>query len=443
MTLVFRIWYRLLRLFSSMQYRFFRRFTAAGVAVGIATFVAAMMGPDTDNNRAYQGFALSFFTLMAALAYTWPLKGVFAVHRHLPRFGTVGNPLSYSITIRNNSREPQLGLTVMEALADPRPAFPDWLMVQLAEERESFRVSKRRRPNSYRLANVREAPVPPIPPGQETQAKIELTPLRRGILRFTAVSLARTDPLGLCRSFRHVPLLQTTVILPKRYPLPPIPMPGFMKYQEGGVAMASHVGQSEEFVSLREYRYGDPMRHIHWRSWAKLGKPVVKEFEDEFFVRHALVLDTFADQPHSEVFEEAVSVAASFACTLETQESLLDLLFVGPQAFCFTAGRGLAHADQMLEVLAGVRPCLDRKLEELSNLILEHAASLTGCIFVLLDWDEPRREMVKRLGALGVPLMVFVITDARSRRRILPEPGMEKFYVLEAGNIERGLATIK
>jgi len=30
-TLVFRIWYRLLRLFSSMQYRFFRRFTAAGV----------------------------------------------------------------------------------------------------------------------------------------------------------------------------------------------------------------------------------------------------------------------------------------------------------------------------------------------------------------------------------------------------------------------------
>jgi uncharacterized protein (DUF58 family) len=57
--------------------------------------------------------------------------------------------------------------------------------------------------------------------------------------------------------------------------------------------MASNIGQSEEFVSLREYRRGDPPRHIHWRSWAKAGKPIVKEFEDEFFVRHALVLDTF------------------------------------------------------------------------------------------------------------------------------------------------------
>jgi len=86
-----------------------------------------------------------------------------------------------------------------------------------------------------------------------------------------------------------------------------------------GVALASNVGQSEEFVSLRDYRRGDPLRHIHWRSWAKAGKPVVKEFEDEFFVRHALVLDTFIDDPHSELFEEAVSVAASFASTVLTQ----------------------------------------------------------------------------------------------------------------------------
>ena len=75
-----------------------------------------------------------------------------------------------------------------------------------------------------------------------------------------------------------------------------------MRYQEGGVALAANIGRSEEFVSLREYRHGDPVRHIHWRSWAKTGKPIVKEFEDEFFVRHALVLDTFTDEPNSEVW---------------------------------------------------------------------------------------------------------------------------------------------
>src|SRR5438105_4840024 len=91
------------------------------------------------------------------------------------------------------------------------------------------------------------------------------------------------------------------------------------------------------------------------------GKPVVREFEDEFFVRHALVLDTFIDLPQSELFEEAVSVAASFACSVRTQESLLDLLFVGPESYCFTAGRSLGFSDQMLQILAGVQTCLEQR----------------------------------------------------------------------------------
>ncbi len=73
------------------------------------------------------------------------------------------------------------------------------------------------------------------------------------------------------------------------------------------------------------------------------------------------MLDTFQhDEPYSETFEEAISVAASFACGVLTQESLLDLLFVGAQAYCFTTGRGLAHVDQMLEILASVRMCVDQ-----------------------------------------------------------------------------------
>ncbi|MCK7478688.1 MAG: DUF58 domain-containing protein [Candidatus Moduliflexus flocculans] len=98
-------------------------------------------------------------------------------------------------------------------------------------------------------------------------------------------------------------------------------------------------------MSLRDYRQGDPLRHIHWRSWAKTGKPIVREFEDEFFVRHALVLDTFTDHPQSAVFEEAVAVAASFACTLNTQDSLLDLMFCGSRGLLFH-DRTRAGADR-------------------------------------------------------------------------------------------------
>jgi uncharacterized protein (DUF58 family) len=264
-------------------------------------------------------------------------------------------------------------------------------------------------------------------------------------VRFTGVILARPDALGLFRSFIKISAPQTVLILPRRYLIPPIALPGALRYQEGGVALASNVGRSEEFVALRDYRHGDPLRHIHWRSWAKTGKPIVKEFEDEFFVRHALVLDTFDDEPNSEILEETVSVAASFACTILTQESLLDLLFVGHQSYCFTAGRGLAEADQMLEILASVKNCADKKFAALEHLVLNHIAVVSGCIMVLQRWDGARQEFVKKLRALGVPLLVLVVTPPGQKNLdagpLRDEP--ENFHVLEIGHIQETLGKLK
>ena len=275
--------------------------------------------------------------------------------------------------------------------------------------------------------------------------QLEITPLRRGLISFTGVTLARPDPIGLFRSFVKAPARQTLLVLPKRYLLPLMSLPGTQKYQEGGVAMAANIGRSDEFVALRDYRRGDPIRHIHWRSWAKTGKPIVKEFEDEFFTRHALVLDTFTEDPRGAAFEEAVSVAASFACSIQTQQSLLDLLFVGQQAYCFTSGRGLAHEDQMLEVLAAVRAYAGRSFASLEHLVLEHATVVSGCVFVLLAWDEPRRKLVRKLRQLGLPVLVLVVVEKDSDEVLTPGPmqdAPENFHVLEAGKIEQGLGRL-
>jgi len=186
------------------------------------------------------------------------------------------------------------------------------------------------------------------------------------------------------------------------------------------------------------------VRHIHWRSWARAGRPIVKEFADEYFVRHALVLDTFTEDFPSDQLEEAVAVAASFACTVLTQESLLDLLFVGPQSYKFTAGRGLAQADQMLEVLAAVQACGDRPFATLEHLVLDHVALVSGCICVLLAWDEPRQRLVKRLRQAGVPLLVLVVVAPGVKLAPGPladEPG--RLRTLELGKIESQLAALK
>ena len=231
-------------------------------------------------------------------------------------------------------------------------------------------------------------------------------------------------------------------ILPRRYALPALALPGARQYQHGGVALATAIGESEEFVSLRDYRPGDPTRRIHWRSWAKVGRPVVKEFQDEHFARHALILDTFAGASGGAAFEEAVSVAASFACTLETQESLLDLLFIGDRAYTLTIGRGVAHADQMLGLLATVAPAPDASLEALENLVLHHAPSVSGWVGIFLEWDDARRKLIRKLMSLGVPVMVLVIRTAGAPpvHRSVDDP--EAFHVLEAGRIEEGLARL-
>lgn len=424
-----------------------RRFTRAGLCATAGLAAAGATGLDIEHTVNYQTFALLLAFLAFAFVSSFFFRAAFSATRLLPRAGTAGQPLHYRVRVKNLTAKNQTGLTLLEDLADPRPAFSDWLAFELAESRRvrPFRLAQRRRSDPFRAADLKESDIPPVPPHGEVEARVALFPRRRGILRFTGVTIARADPLELFRSFVRVSAPQTVLILPKRYPLPPIALPGAPRYHKGGVALAAHVGRSDEFVALRDYRRGDPVRHIHWRSWAKAGKPIVKEFADEFFVRHALVLDTFGDEPNSEVLEEAVSVAASFACTTLTQESLLDLLFVGNQSYCFTAGRGLAQTDQVLEILASVNNCAGKRFPELEHLVLNHISLVSGCICVLQSWDAARRRMVKKLRDLGVPLLVLVVTPPQQSKldagplRDLPE----QFHVLETGHIEEGLARLK
>lgn len=443
----FRILYPIYRIISWMRYWESRRFTRAGQTLLVGGCVAAMLGFDPENSVGYQGFTLLLGMLLVAVLFCVRFKVSFAAERLLPRFGTVGQPLTYRVRVRNLTRKSQKGLTLLEGLADVRPTFAQWKELQLDDQKyiRPFRLNQRRRGNPFRLAKLNETAVPLLPPQQSGEVSVELTPLRRGIVRFDNLTLARPDPMGLVRALRKVALPSSVLILPKRYALPPVALPGALKYQQGGVAMASNVGQSDEFVALREYRRGDPIRHIHWRSWAKVGKPIVKEFEDEFFVRHALILDTFTDQPYSDEFEEAVSVASSFACTVLTQESLLDLLFVERQAYCFTAGRGLAHADQMLEVLASVRPCKE-SFRTLDDLVVRHAGSVSGCIFVLLAWDDARQRLVEKLKVLGLPMLVLVIRPPGKTDPLDPGPmrdDPERLVALEVGKVEEQLARLK
>jgi uncharacterized protein (DUF58 family) len=426
-----------------------RRFTRAGYLALGGVLAASVVGLDTNRTLAYQAFAFLVALLAGALLASLTFRGRFSVRRAVPRFGTAGERLTYRLIVRNEGRGAQDGLTLLEDTEDPRPSLAEFLAArEPGEERRNWFDRTVGYPRwmwlieRRRGATLAERPVPALLPGGEAEVRVEALPLRRGRLRLVGVTLARTDPFGLFRGFVRVPAPQSLLILPKRYPVPDLDLPGTRKYQRGGVALAASVGDSEEFASLRDYRPGDPLRRIHWRSWARAGKPIVKEYQDEFFVRHALVLDTFGRPGSPEVFEEAVSVAASFAVAIPSQDSLLDLMFVGPEAYCFTAGRGLAHADRMLEVLAGVEPCSGRPFAALRNAVLERHGELSGAIMVLLEWDAERRAFVEALRGAGVPTLTLVIAaaDAPAAEGVGdPTLGPHRLVV---GRIAEGLARL-
>ena len=400
----------MVRFLRRLSWLFYRHFTPAGWFVLGALVVSAVLGMDTNQSVAYQ-----VFTFLAALLVVSFLSGLavrprFEAHRILPETATAGGRISYRLAIRN-----------LKAKA--------YSSIVLAEDNREGRE----------ILLVKEASVPDLPALAATEIHEELTALRRGKLNLTGLTVLAPHAMGLTRSAQHLALHNSILVLPKRYPVPPVNLSGTRKYQQGGVALSSSVGESLEFESLRDYRPGDPLRRIHWRSWARTGKLIVKEYQDEYFVRHALVLDTFPTSDNADVFEEAVSVAASFASSVLTQESLLDLLFVGAETYRFTAGGGLAGPERMLEVLACVTPCANKTFKSLHHSVVAGCSALSGCICVLLGWDEARQEFVRSLEALQVPVLAFVIADPS---RPVPKPPQRNVHVLELGKIGEGLVRI-
>lgn len=404
-----------------------RRFTVPGRLMLGALFGASIVGLDTLQSMTYQAFALIAAVLVVSLLSWLFFKPALQARRVLPRFGTVNEPLPYRVAVENRSNKKQEGLTVLD---DGQDAFSPW---------GSLAAVVRQFLSGGNAFFFQAAPVPSIPPRESVEIPLEIVPRMRGPLQLTGLSIARSDPFGLCRAIAWQKVAESVLILPKRYPLPPLDLPGTRRYQPGGVSLAVSVGDSEEFISVRDYRPGDPLRRIHWRAWARAGRPIVKEYQDEYFVRHALILDTFTTDKSGRAFEEAVSVAASFASSIITQESLLDLMFVGAEAYCFTSGRGVSQAERMLEILASVIPCTDKPFDTLPPLVLERAAILSGCICILLAWDDPRKDFVRRLRALGIPLLGLVVAQNGGAEPADPEfEGTVK--MLDAANIREGLA---
>ncbi len=396
---------------------FKQRFTTSGMLLVGLLVLAGVFGVNTRANFAYQLALLSVALIAVAMLGTARFRPPITLRRRLPRHASDGDTVHYVIEVENHSQHVQRGLllqeqvrlsTLSEAGADAKiVGYSNWV------------AALRRRAGAHPMPVA----VPDVPAGGRVEVNVTWRPLRRGYVRLAGCTVMRADPLGLFHACKRVPLRDSLLVIPKRYPVNWSAWTGELRDKPGGLSQAASTSGVEEFAALREYRPGDPLRHIDWKGWARLGVPIVKEYFETCFVRQALILDTWMPpEAPAARFEAAVSVAASFVASgPAVLRGALDLIFVGTSVHRVSAGAGVGSLDSVLEALACVEAQPQRNFPMLMDCVNERAGELSACVCVLLAWDDERRALVATLRRMEVPLLVLVLDDATPVPS--PDPG--------------------
>lgn len=136
----------------------------------------------------------------------------------------------------------------------------------------------------------------------------------RGRFGIGPLAVRVTDPFGMVEVTRTLPGTADVVVVPRTSPLPPISLDGAWTGAGDNRPRAFSSGSAED-VTVRDYRTGDDLRRVHWRSSARTGKLMVRREEQPWHSRATVLLDNRAGahvgQGPASSLEAAVSHAAS------------------------------------------------------------------------------------------------------------------------------------
>ncbi|WP_312173839.1 DUF58 domain-containing protein, partial [Microbacterium sp.] len=157
-----------------------------------------------------------------------------------------------------------------------------------------------------------EAHVPLLRPGAHHREQLTIAAHRRGVIDVGPMTITRGDPIGILRRELRWPDVQRIHVHPVTVRLPSTSA-GLIRDLEGTPSTAL-VDADLSFHAVREYVVGDSQRHVHWKSTAKTGKLMVRQYEESRHARIAIILDLDAESYESDdEFENTVSAAASLA----------------------------------------------------------------------------------------------------------------------------------
>ena len=365
----------------------FMRLSREGRALLVMVCVAALFGGDLGGTQVHVLVLASASLLVSAFLFTraYRLSGVTAGVSS-PRRVTLGDEIALTISLRNEGDRAHRSIRVVPPLLPWDGAFSA-------------------PPND----------IDELPSGGFVTTTTRARFTARGehhIDPFLAVALL---PLGLSQGAPLRTSGARFVVVPKVACVVSVTTPKNRRHQPGGIARASRTGDATDLLGVRPYRPGDPVRDLHARSWARHGSPMVREYQEEYFTRIGIVVDTDASAASAVHLEGALSLAAGVVASLCRGEALVDVLVTGEHVEKLSLGRSLGSLDQALDVLAAVRPRPGFAAEALLGRLSPHLERLSSVVLVALGWDDARAAFVAAIRARGVETLVLVVGDRASR----------------------------
>jgi uncharacterized protein (DUF58 family) len=276
-------------------------------------------------------------------------------------------------------------------------------------------------PKALAARHWKISPVGRLAPKQSVTRNLPVMCRWRGVYQLPGLNAVTSYPLGLLNASTLTRMHGALIVYPKFTPLLEMRIQSGQKYHAGGVALASDIGDSFEYIGNREYREGDNIRDLDWNATARVGRPIVREYRQEYFHRVAVILDTHipakmraADRP---AFENAVSLTAAVGDYMARQEYLVDIFAAGETLYHLAAGRSLAYLDQILDILACVEDSPKPSFETLEQAMVDDLSQITTIVCVFLDWTPAHREFVRQISYDGAAVKVIV---SRNRPTTLP-----------------------
>ncbi|MEO8611319.1 MAG: DUF58 domain-containing protein [Chloroflexota bacterium] len=224
--------------------------------------------------------------------------------------------------------------------------------------------------------------IPSLPANGSVEFDYEVLVDRRGLHEFPPLALNSRAPFGFFKRAAVVQAPTRVLVYPEVRPLKRLEL---LDKQAAPEVTRQRAGIGYEVIGVRPFRSGDSARHIHWRSVARTGQLMSKEFADEAQPGLTLVLDLFQHPyPQSDTkhipFEWMVKIAASIADYARVKGYPLHIL---ADSEVLPIPSGPVAWSALLQYLARIQPTGKRRLPEVFG-----SHSTQAFIAAVLPWPD-------------------------------------------------------